>query len=64
MVEDYWKKVGAAKWEKYKYGSFWDWLIIYKSVGGYTIRNFKGAIKTFKTKSQALKFAKSYMRTH
>lgn len=64
MVLKDWKKTGEMKWTKYKYGGFWDWLIIFKSLNGYTIRTFKVVLRTVKTKSQALKFAKSYMRKH
>lgn len=61
-----WKrdKTVDIRWKKYKYGGFWDWVQVTKRIGGYGFDTHSGKFKLFKTKLQALKYARKYMRTH
>lgn len=69
MLKD-WKKIGVNHWKKYKPINL-D-LIIFKNmssdVWNVTVKQFYSNYyyvdKKFKTKAQAMKFAKDYMRKH
>lgn len=62
-----WKKFGTNTWQHKKYEYF---LAVEKTMSGQwvtyaygdSIKNYDATAQYFKTKSQALKFAKSYMR--
>jgi len=67
MIKD-WKKItGKSEWKK---GNIFPILEVRKNMSGsYQVNLFRGSgattiIGAFKTKSQALKFAKAYMRKH
>lgn len=73
-----WKRDGKDRWTKWLAGSKGITIYIYKPMykekGNYQLirdnldynklHNLGNIIKHFKTKSSALKFAKSYMRKH
>jgi len=71
-----WKKTGKDDWHKFYHkgkkpsppAKFYDGIFIVKAVDDrYYVNSFYSSTfptKSFKTKSQALRYAKSYMRTH
>jgi len=65
-----WKKVGSSKYSWVRKDDKWAVISFTKNYKDavtlyyYDIKEDKEHERIFKTKSQALKFAKSYMRTH